>query len=148
MHCVVDVVESATAVPVLHIADVAARAARDAGLGAVGLVGTAYTMEQPFYRERLARHGLEVLVPEAPDRALVHRIIYEELTLGHIRDESRADLARVVGRLAESGAQGVVLACTELELLLPIEGTSVPLFPTTFLHAQAAVELALCDVPE
>lgn len=143
MHCVVDAIEAATDVPVLHIADVAARAARDAGLGAVGLLGTAYTMEQGFYRERLARHGLEVVVPEATDRRAVHRIIYEELTLGEVREESRAVVACIVRRLAAAGAQGVVLGCTELELLLPLPDVGVPLFPTTQLHAQAAVDLAL-----
>jgi aspartate racemase len=118
---------------------------RAAGLRRVGLLGTAFTMEQDFYRDRLAGHGLEVLVPGPEDRALVHRVIYEELCLGVVREESRAAYGTVIGGLVASGAQGVILGCTEIELLVRPQDSPVPVFATTRLHAQAAVTAALAS---
>jgi len=114
----------------------------------VGLLGTRFTMEQPFYRDRLRdRFGLEVLVPSEPDRALVHRIIYEELCLGRIVDASRADYRRVMADLVARGAQAIVLGCTEISLLVGEHDASVPLFDTTALHARAAALWSLATEP-
>lgn len=143
MHLVIEDVEQAVDVPVLHIADAAAARIRSAGLDRVGLLGTAFTMEQDFYRDRLAGHGLEVLVPEADDRTLVHRVIYEELVRGVVSETSRAAYRDVIARLVERGAQGVVLGCTEIELLVGDADSPVPVFPTTRIHVEAAVDLAL-----
>jgi aspartate racemase len=143
MHIVADAVAAAVEIPLLHIGDVTADAVRAAGLTRVGLLGTAFTMEQAFYRDRLAGHGLDVLVPDAVDRALVHRVIYEELCLGIVRDESRAAYRTVIDRLVAAGAAGIVLGCTEIELLIGPEDCSVPVFPTTRLHVEAAVDRAL-----
>jgi aspartate racemase len=143
MHKVADVVEASVSVPLLHLADTTADAVRTAGVRTVGLLGTAFTMEQDFYRDRLAAHGLEVLVPEAEDRALVHRVIFDELCLGVVQDASRDAFRAVIDRLTERGAQGVILGCTEIELLVGQDDSPVPVFPTTRLHAEAAVRLAL-----
>jgi aspartate racemase len=143
MHKVADQVQAAVGIPLLHIADVAAEAVTSAGLGTVGLLGTAFTMEQAFYRDRLEEHGLEVLTPPPDDRAEIHRIIYDELCLGVIREESREIGRGVIKRLAEAGAEGVVLGCTEIELLIGAEDSPVPVFATTRLHAAAAVDAAL-----
>ena len=143
MHKVADQVQDAVGIPLLHLADATARAVQQAGLHAVGLLGTAFTMEHAFYRDRLASHGLTVLVPEAPDRALVHRVIYDELCLGVVRPESRAAYQEVIGRLAEAGAEGIILGCTEIELLIGPSDSPLPIFPTTRLHVEDAVELAL-----
>ena len=143
MHRVADEVEAALGIPLLHLADATAAAVRTAGLGRVGLLGTAFTMEQSFYTGRLADHGLEVLVPDAPGRELVHRVIYDELCRGVVREGSREAYRRVVDDLVERGAQGVVLGCTEIELLLRPEDVDVPTFPTTRLHVEAALEAAL-----
>jgi aspartate racemase len=144
MHKVADRVQEAVDVPLLHLADATAAAVMEAGVRRVGLLGTAFTMEQAFYRDRLASHGLEVLVPGADDRALVHRVIYDELCRGVVRPGSRAEYDRVIAGLVDDGAEGVVLGCTEIELLVDPEGpTPVPLFPTTRLHCEAAVALAL-----
>jgi len=147
MHRVADAIEAAVTVPLLHIGDVTADAVRQAGLGRVGLLATAYTMEQPFLRDRLAAHGLTVLVPEEQDRAEVHRVIYEELCLGVVREESRAAYRQVIGRLVAAGAEGIVLGCTEIELLVGQEDSPVPVFPTTRLHVEAAVAAALDAQP-
>ncbi|MEV4681447.1 aspartate/glutamate racemase family protein [Streptomyces kurssanovii] len=143
MHKVAGQVEAAVRVPLLHLADATADAVKARGLTRVGLLGTAFTMEQDFYRERLAGHGLEVLTPDAEGRALVHRVIYDELCLGVVRDESRARYQDVIGELVGAGAQGVVLGCTEIELLIGPGDSPVPVFATTTLHARAAVEAAL-----
>ena len=145
MHKVADQVQAAVGIPLLHLADATAAAVRSAGVETVGLLGTAFTMEQDFYRDRLAGHGLRVLVPEADDRAEVHRVIYEELCLGVVREESREAYRQVIGRLVEAGAQGVVLGCTEIELLVGQDDSPVPVFPTTRLHVEAAVTAALAD---
>ncbi|PRY35805.1 aspartate/glutamate racemase family protein [Umezawaea tangerina] len=143
MHKVAGQVEAAIGIPLLHLGDATAAAVQRAGVGVVGLLGTAFTMEQGFYRERLEGHGLEVLVPGDADRALVHRVIYEELCLGVVREESREGYRGVIARLVEAGAQGVVLGCTEIELLVGEGDSEVPVFPTTRLHVEAAVEWAL-----
>ncbi|QGV80266.1 aspartate/glutamate racemase family protein [Streptomyces ficellus] len=143
MHKVAGQVRDAVPVPLLHLGDATAEAVRAAGLKTVGLLGTAFTMEQTFYRDRLAEHGLTVLIPEARERAEVHRIIYEELCLGVVEDGSRAAYRRVIDQLVADGAEGVVLGCTEIELLIGQEHSPVPVFPTTRLHAEAAVTAAL-----
>ncbi|WP_049660210.1 aspartate/glutamate racemase family protein [Kitasatospora sp. MY 5-36] len=143
MHKVADQVAAAVSVPLLHLADTTAAAVRAAGLRRVGLLGTAFTMEQDFYRGRLAAGGLDVQVPQADSRALVHRVIYEELCVGLVREESRAAYRRVIGELVAGGAEGIVLGCTEIELLVRPEDSPVPVFPTTRLHAEAAVDAAL-----
>ncbi|WP_136162799.1 aspartate/glutamate racemase family protein [Sphingomonas flavalba] len=144
MHRMAPAVEGAVAVPLLHIADPTAEHIRAAGLRRVGLLGTAFTMEQDFYKGRLTeRHGLEVMVPDATDRATVHRIIYDELVAGTIRPESRAACRGVIARLADRGAEAIILGCTEIMLLVGPQDSAVPLFDTTALHAQAAVDFAL-----
>jgi aspartate racemase len=143
MHKVARNVQAAVSIPLLHIADVTARAVRAAGLSTVGLLGTAFTMEQDFYRSRLAGHGVTVMVPGTEDRALVHRVIYDELCLGTINPESRARLAGIIAGMAAQGAEGVVLGCTEIELLIGPQDSPVPVFATTRLHVAAAVDLAL-----
>lgn len=144
MHKVAPAIEAAVGIPLLHIADPTAQAITRQGHTIVGLLGTRFTMEQDFYRGRLrARHGLEVLVPEADDRALVHRVIYEELCLGRIEPASRDAFRRVMARLVARGAQSIILGCTEISLLVGAEDASVPLLDTTALHAQAAAAMAL-----
>jgi aspartate racemase len=144
MHKVADTVAAAIGVPLLHLADATADAVAAAGLTTVGLLGTAFTMEQDFYRGRLASRGLTVLVPDAGDRSLVHGVIYDELCVGVVRDASRDAVREVVERLADRGARGVVLGCTELELLLPPGSLgALRLFPTTRLHVAAALDAAL-----
>jgi aspartate racemase len=144
MHMCAPAIEAATSVPLLHIADPAGAAVKAAGHDTIGLLGTAFTMEQPFFAARLAdKHGLDVLVPEAEDRAAVHRVIYEELIAGRIEAASRAVYRAVIERLAARGATAIVLGCTEIMLLIGPEDSPLPLFDTTQLHAQAAVEAAL-----
>lgn len=143
MHLVADTIAGAVSVPLLHIVDVAAAAVLAAGATRVALLGTRFTMEQPFYAAGLGAHGLSVLVPGDADRRTVHDVIYDELVLGDVRDSSRAAYVDVVDRLVEEGAEGVVLGCTEIEMLLRPEDVDVPLFPTTRLHALAAVDFAL-----
>ncbi|ARH94992.1 MULTISPECIES: aspartate/glutamate racemase family protein [Streptomyces] len=143
MHKVADEVAAAVSVPLLHLADTTAEAVRARGLRRVGLLGTAFTMEQDFYRGRLERHGLAVLVPDAAARSTVHRVIYEELCLGVVREESRTAYRAVIDDLVAAGAEGIVLGCTEIELLIGPEHSPVPVFPTTRLHAEAAVTRAL-----
>jgi aspartate racemase len=142
-HRVADTVEATLDVPLLHIADAVAEAAIAAGATTVGLLGTAFTMEQPFYRERLARHGLRVLVPPADDRAVVHRIVFDELVHGVLTDGSREVLRGIIERLVVDGAEAVVLACTELELLLTAADGAVPLLPSTRIHVETAVTFAI-----
>ncbi len=146
MHKVADQVQAAVSIPFLHLADTTAVAITSAGLSTIGLLGTAFTMEQDFYRDRLARHGLRVLVPDTDDRAEVHRIVYEELCLGIVRESSRESYRAVIGRLVDAGAAGVVLGCTEIEMLIGASDSPVPLFPTTRLHVEAAVAAALESV--
>jgi aspartate racemase len=144
MHRVASAVEAAVSIPFVHIADATADAVRAAGLARVGLLATGYTMEQDFYVGRLReRHGLDVLVPGEADRREVHRVIYEELCLGVVRDESRAEYRRVMERLAGRGAEAILLGCTEIDLLVDQSDSALPLFDTTRIHAERAVELAL-----
>ncbi len=143
MHKVAAQVEAAVSIPLIHLADATADAVKAVGLTTVGLLGTAFTMEQDFYRERLAANGLTVLTPDAEDRAAVHSIIYEELCVGVVRDASRETYVRVIDRLIAKGAQGVILGCTEIELLIGEADCRVPVFPTTRIHAEAGVERAL-----
>jgi len=143
MHKVADQVQAAVSIPLLHLADTTAAAVRGAGLTTVGLLATGFTMEQDFYRDRLAGHGLDVLVPDADDRAEVHRIIYDELCRGVIREQSRHTYRQAIDRLVAAGAQGIILGCTEIELLIGPADSPVPVFPTTRLHVEAAVTAAL-----
>ncbi len=146
MHLLADRVQAATPLPFLHIADPVGRAARQAGALTVGLLGTAFTMEQDFLKARLSgQHGLQVLVPSADERQAVHKIIYEELCVGIVSDASRDIYLRVTESLAARGAQAVILGCTEITLLIKQEDTMLPLLDTTELHAQAAVEFALAS---
>lgn len=144
MHKVADAIQARIGIPLLHIADATADAVKQAGLHRVGLLGTRFTMEDDFYRQRLMdQFHLEVVIPEAEDRNAVHRVIYEELCVGKIRPESKAHLAAIIHRLVGMGAQGIILGCTELGLLLSAEDSPVPVFDTTRVHALAAVESAL-----
>jgi aspartate racemase len=144
MHKVAEALQGSLHIPLLHIADATAEAIRQAGIRRVGLLGTRFTMEEDFYRGRLARQfGLEVLIPNAEEREQMHRIIYEELCVGQIRPESKARLARIMDHLAQRGAEGIILGCTELGLLIGAEDSRVPLFDTTRIHALAAVNNAL-----
>ncbi|MGC9671174.1 aspartate/glutamate racemase family protein [Planosporangium sp. 12N6] len=143
MHKVATRIAQAVDVPLLHIVDVTADAVRAAGVTTVGLLGTRFTMEQDFYTDRLAAHGLTVVVPEEADRELVHRVIFEELCRGVVDDASRAAYRDVISRLVDRGAQGVILGCTEIELLIGADDSPVPVFPTTRIHVEAAVDRAL-----
>jgi aspartate racemase len=143
MHKVAPQIEAAIRIPVLHIADATAEVLLADGVGTVGLLGTAFTMEQAFYRGRLAeRYGLEVLVPHTADRDLVHRVIYEELCQGRVEPGSKAEYLRIVASLAARGAEAVILGCTEIGMLIGQRDTEVRLLDTTLIHAQKAVELA------
>jgi len=144
MHKAFDRMQAAVSLPLLHIADPTAERIKAAGLRRVGLLGTAFTMEQDFYKGRLAeRHGLDVLVPDAPDRAAIHRIIYDELVKGRIEPTSRVVFQDAIARLVAAGAEAVILGCTEIMLLVGPDDSPVPLYDTTGLHAAAAVDLAL-----
>lgn len=147
MHRMADAVQAAIGIPILHIADPTAERIQAAGLGRVGLLGTAFTMEQDFYKGRLvSRHGLEVLVPEEADRAAVHRIIYDELVQGRVEPASRAAYREIIARLVDRGAEAIILGCTEIMLLVKPEDSPVPLFDTTAIHAEAAVEYSLAGL--
>lgn len=145
MHRVADRIEAAITVPFLHLADATADAVVAAGIGRVALLGTRYTMEEPFYADRLRHRGLEVLVPHEPDRTVVHDVIYEELVRGEVRDASRRAYLDVIARLVGRGAEGVIAGCTEIELLVSPDDVEVAYFPTTRLHAAAAVAAAFGD---
>jgi len=144
MHKMADEVEAAIGIPLLHIADATAEAIKSQGLSRIGLLGTKFTMEEDFYRGRLVeKHGLDALIPEADDREIVHRIIYDELVLGEIKAESREQYKHIIEKLIAAGAQGIILGCTEIGLLVKEEDSRVPLFDTTYIHAVSAVEMAL-----
>lgn len=145
MHVVADRVVEASGLPLLHVVDATAAAIHAVGLQRVALLGTRFTMEMPFYRERLTEAGIDVLVPDAAQRAEIHRVIYDELCRGEIRADSRARFAQIIGQLVSEGAQGVILGCTEIGLLLGPDDAAVPLFDTTALHARAAALAALAD---
>ena len=144
MHRVADEIQRRVAIPLLHIADSTADKVVKAEIGSVGLLGTRYTMEESFYRDRLSQgHGLEVLVPGPEDRRLVHEVIYGELCLGKVLETSRDHYRRILRELVGSGAQGIILGCTEIGLLVGEGDASVPVFDTARIHAQAAAEAAL-----
>jgi len=144
MHKVAPMIEASVGIPLLHIADPTALKVREAGYSKVGLLGTRFTMEEGFYIDRLQeRHGLQVLVPRPEDRERVHRIIYEELCLGKVLPQSRAEYRRVIADLKGQGAQAIILGCTEISLLVGPEDAEIPLFDTTRIHARSAAEWAL-----
>ncbi|MHA3737912.1 aspartate/glutamate racemase family protein [Pseudomonas sp. Eth.TT006] len=143
MHKVAEQIQAAISIPFLHIAEPVAQAALDIDAHTVGLLGTAFTMEQDFLKQRLIAKGLTVLVPDAIERQDVHRIIYDELCVGVISDESRKIYQRVIESLTARGAQAIILGCTEIGLLVKPEHSTLPLLDTTELHAQAAVAFAL-----
>lgn len=145
MHKVANQITDAVDIPLLHIADATAQRIQAAGVKRVGLLATAFTMEQEFYKGRLAQSGIDVLVPDAPGRKAVHDIIYQELCLGIIREASRARYREVITQLVEQGAEAIILGCTEITLLVKAEDASVPLFDTTLIHAEDAVKLALAE---
>jgi len=144
MHKVAPEIEAAIQIPILHIADATADVLVNEGIKTVGLLGTAFTMEQAFYKERLANnYGLKVLVPDEDDRKIVHRIIFEELVLGKIEADSKTEYLRIIDSLAAQGAEGVILGCTEIGMLVNQSDTAVRLFDTTVIHAEKAVEYAI-----
>jgi aspartate racemase len=144
MHKMADEVEEASGLPLIHIADATGHAIKLAGLSKVGLLATRYTMEQDFYKGRLAeKHGLEVLTPNEKDRDIIHQIIYDELCQGIISDASRRSYEAVITSLIAQGAQGIILGCTEIGLLIKPQHIAIPLFDTTRIHAQEAVNFAL-----
>ena len=144
MHRMADAISSAAGIPLLHIADPTAERIKAAGLERVGLIGTAFTMEQDFYKGRLQeQYGLDVIVPEADDRRVVHDVIYKELVVGQVLEASRMAYRGIIARLVERGAQAVILGCTEIMLLVSDEDSAVPLYDTTTIHALAAVNRAL-----
>lgn len=144
MHKVAAVIETAVTIPLLHIADATAEAIQLAGLKKVALLGTRFTMEQDFYKKRLTEsYGLEVLVPDEESRALVHQVIYQELCLGLVKPDSRLQYQQIMADLVVQGAEAIILGCTEIALLVSAEDCAVPLFDTTFLHAQKAADYAL-----
>ncbi len=144
MHKMAEEIQQSISIPLLHIADPTASQALSQGIQQVGLLGTRFTMEEAFYKGRLEeRFGLRVLIPEASARQVVHRVIYEELVIGVIREDSRSQFREIIGRLVEAGAGGIILGCTEIGLLVKADDSRVPLFDTTQLHAAAAVDRAL-----
>ena len=144
MHKLAGQVEAAVKIPLIHIADATAQRVQSEKLKKVGLLGTAFTMEQDFYKGRLTKKfGLEVIVPEASDRRLVHRVIYNELCQGKVSSESRAEFVRIMRELVERGAKGIILGCTEIMLLVGQKDAAVPVFDTTRIHAEAAVNFSL-----
>jgi aspartate racemase len=144
MHKVAPDIEKAIHIPILHIADATAEVLADKGIKTVGLLGTAFTMEQDFYKGRLMqKYGLEVLVPNEPDRKIVHNVIYQELCLGRMIESSKTEYLRIIKRLANQGAEGVILGCTEIGLLVNQSDTDIELCDTTAIHAEKAVEYAI-----
>ena len=144
MHKLADEIQENIRIPLLHIADATAQKIRAAGLNKIGLLGTRYTMESDFYKGRLIdKHGLNIITPNRAEREAIHRVIYEELCLGTVKQDSREQYVRIMDRLVRSGAEGIILGCTEIELLVHNGDSRVPLFPTTKIHAIAAVEYAL-----
>ncbi len=146
MHKLAVELQAGMQIPLLHIADATAVKIQDLGLHKIGLLGTKFTMEHDFYKGRLAeRFGLEVLTPGPEGRAIIHRVIYEELVRGIVREDSRRAYCEIMEQLVGAGAEGIILGCTEIELLVKQDDSRVPLFPTTRIHAIAAVEMALAD---
>ena len=146
MHKVADDVQKAIGIPLVHIVDATGERIRAAGMTRVGLLGTRFTMEDNFYRDRLAeKYGLDVLIPDEDERRLIHAVIYEELCVADVRQESKERFVEIIGRLSSHRAEGVILGCTEIPLLIKEDDVDVPLFETTRIHAEAAVDYALAD---
>ena len=144
MHKLADEVQKQIQIPLLHIADATAQRIKSLGLHQIGLLGTKFTMEEGFYKDRLTeKYGLEVLIPTENEREIIHRVIYDELCLGEINPASKEQYLRIMDHLVENGAEGIILGCTEISLLVGPEDSSVPLFDTTQIHAEAAVDYAL-----
>jgi aspartate racemase len=146
MHKVAPDIESILDIPLLHIADATAQEIKQQGIKTVGLLGTAFTMEQDFYKGRLeSKHDLQVLIPDEADRKIIHQVIYEELCLGKINDDSRQAYLRIIQQLSATGAEAIILGCTEIGLLVSQADTDVPLLDTTAIHAEQAVKQALIN---
>ena len=144
MHKVAPAIANAVGIPLLHIADPTAEAVKSAGMRTIGLLGTRFTMEQDFYRGRLeSQHDLHVIVPDETDREVVHNIIYNELCLGQVKESSREAYREIIGRLIARGAEGIILGCTEIAMLISPDDVPIPVFDTTSIHASSAVEFAL-----
>ncbi|AHF07118.1 aspartate/glutamate racemase family protein [Desulfitobacterium metallireducens] len=143
MHKVANEIQAGIHIPLLHIADITAEQVLSDGIKTIGLLGTRYTMEQDFYKLRLETQGIKVLIPKETDRVIVNAVIYKELCLGQIVDESRARYKKIIEDLVEQGADGIILGCTEIGLLVKLEDSTVPLYDTTLLHAIGAVNFAL-----
>ena len=144
MHKLADAMEAQVHIPLLHIADATAERVKEKGLNRIGLLGTRFTMEQDFYRGRLvSKHQLDVITPVESERDTIHHIIYDELCLGIIQETSRTHCIDIINGLIQAGAEGIILGCTEIELLVRLEDAAVELFPTTQIHAEAAVERAI-----
>lgn len=144
LHKVAPVIEEDINIPVLHIADPTAEIVKQSRIKTVGLLGTNFTMEEDFYKGRLAqKHKLNVIIPGEPDRRIIHRVIFEELCMGVVKEDSRKEYIRIIEQMAKDGAEGVILGCTEIAMLVGPENTDTPLFDTTAIHAAAAVDLAL-----
>ncbi len=142
MHLVFDQVQARVSVPMLSLLDAVGDAVLARGLERVGLLGTRFAMEKGFYQDALAARGIKVLVPDAADREIVNQVIYEELVAGRIREESRAGYLSIIDRLAERGAEGIILGCTEIPLLVAQSDVALPLFDSTVIHAEAALQFA------
>jgi aspartate racemase len=146
MHKVADDIQADINIPFLHIADATARQIKHSGINKVGLLGTRFTMEEDFYTSRLTQiYGLDVIIPNAADRTIVHRVIFDELVVGEIRQDSRKRYLDIIQHLIDSGAEGIILGCTEIGLLVRDGDCRSPLFDTTKIHAVAAVEYALAE---
>lgn len=143
MHKVADQIQAAVGIPLLHLADTTAVVVKEHRVRRIGLLGTKFTMTDAFYRDRLASHGVETVVPDPDDQQVVHKIIYDELCQGIVRPESREKYRRIIDRLIESGAEGIIYGCTEIELLVDESDSRVPVFPTTRLHCEAAADRAM-----
>ncbi len=146
MHKVIPEIEEKITIPILHIADTTAQKLLEQGVKKVGLLGTAFTMEQDFYKGRLTnKFGIDVVIPDEGDREKVHNIIYQELCRGEVKEESKAIYRQIIEKLSQQGAEAVILGCTEIALLIQQQHTDVPLFDTTAIHSEAAVRLATSD---
>jgi len=143
MHKVIDLIEARITIPILHIADATALQIQQAGIQSIALLGTKYTMEQDFYKKRIEQFGIDVIVPNEEERTVVNRIIYEELCLGRIEAASKERYLQVIDNLMKAGAQGIILGCTEIGLLIKQDDVPIPVFDTTVIHALAAVDKAL-----
>ena len=144
MHLVADDIQSAIKIPFLHIADATGQLVKDSGVSKIGLLGTRFTMEEEFYKGRLAKKfGLDVIVPNTQEREIIHRVIYEELVVGEIRQQSKEQYVDIIEQLVDQGTEGVILGCSEIGLLVHYQDCQVPLFDTTRIHTEAAVEYAL-----